>query len=369
MEGSYTLCMKNLLFTEYKIKTLRIKNRLVRSATHIGTSTEHGFPSERTKEILTELAQNHVGLIFTASCLVVDGAHYHSMANDDYIDAWREITDNVKGKGSIFAMQLTHLGRQSNPQVNLVPRVAPSAIPVNANSPVPEELTAGEIKSIISAFAEACRRAKKAGFDAVQLHIAHGYLLNTFISPQANKRKDDYGGDTLRRSRIVVEILEEAKKLVGDDYPILAKMNFYDYLEGGITPVEACKVAKIIVDAGIDAIEISAGTAADDPVRACPRPKNKGEESCFRGYAAELKKHVDVPVILVGCNRTPEVMTNIIESGDADLLSMSRPFIREPDLVRRWEEGDMSKAACISCNGCVKLLMQGERVRCVVTDK
>lgn len=362
--------MKNILFTEYNIKNMRMKNRLVRSATHNGTSAEHGFPSERTKEILTELAENQVGLIFTAACLVVEGEHYYSMASDDHIDAWREITKSVKGAGSAFAMQLTHLGRQSNPAIHLIPRVGPSAVPANENLPVPEELTVNQIKSIISAFAEACGRVKKAGFDAVQLHLAHGYLLDTFISPQANIRTDDYGGDTLKRSRIVVEILEEARKLVGDDYPILAKMSFNDRIEGGITPLEACKVAKIIAGAGIDGIEVSAGTLADDPDGICPYPKieKEEEESCFREYAAELKKHVDVPVILVGCNRTPEIMTDIIESGDANLLSMSRPFIMEPDLVRRWKEGNLSKAACVSCNICLTLLMQGERVRCVVID-
>ena len=360
--------MKDILFTEFNIKNLCLKNRLVRSATHNGTSADGGFPSIRTKEILTELAENQVGLILTAACLVVEGEHYYSMASDDHIDAWREITSSVKGAGSAFAMQLTHLGRQSNPAIHLIPCMGPSAVPANENSPVPKELTVNQIKSIISAFAEACGRAKKAGFDAVQLHLAHGYLLDTFISPQANIRTDDYGGDALKRSRIVVEILEEARRLVGDDYPILAKMNFNDYVDGGITPEEACKVAKIITDAGIDGIEVSAGTLADDPSRICPRPKNEEEESCFRGYAAELKKHVDVPVILVGCNRTPEIMADIIESVEADLLSMSRPFIREPDLVRRWKEGNLSKAACVSCNGCLKLLMQGKRVRCVVID-
>ena len=361
--------MKNILFTEYNLKDLRIKNRLVRSATHNGTSAERGFPSGRTKEILTLLADEQVGLIFTAACLVVDGAHYYSMASDDHIDAWSEITKSIEGAGSVLAMQLMHPGRQSHPEIHLIPRVGPSAVPVNADSPIPKKLTIIEIKSIISAFAEACGRAKNAGFDAVQLHLAHGYLLDTFLSPQANIRNDDYGGNTLKRSRIVVEIIEEARKLVGDDYPILAKMNFNDYIDGGITTDEACKVAKIITGAGIDGIEISAGTLADDPNRICPRPKNEEEESCFREYAVELKKNVNVPVILVGCHRTPEIMADIIETGDADLLSMSRPFIREPDLVSRWEKGNLTKAACISCNGCLRLIMEGKQVRCVVIDK
>ena len=360
--------MKNLLFSPYKIGNLELKNRFVRSATHNNTSNINGYPTSMTKSILEKLASNEIGLIITGASTIAKVKNYFYIFSDEYINPWKEITESVHQKGSKIAMQIQHPGRQTKIAVGYVEAIAPSAVPATDDTNVPREISIAEIEETIENFAQGCRRAKLAGFDAVQLHLAHGYLLSNFISPQANIRTDKYGGSTFNRTRIILEIVKRARKLVGIDYPIFVKQNFRDYLKGGLEPKEAIKIADFLCEAGINAIEISAGNAAVDCTPAMQRVKKETDEAYFKEYAVELKKHVDIPVILVGGLRSINIAESIIKSGTANFISMCRPLICKPDIIKCWKSGNTEKSMCISCNMCLKNLHESDApASCVLT--
>ncbi|MBW1899231.1 MAG: NADH:flavin oxidoreductase, partial [Deltaproteobacteria bacterium] len=310
------------------------------------------------------LAEGEVGLIVTAATLVeasaykksipVEGESYSlAMDEDRYIEDWKKIVASVHEKGSKIAMQIVHPGRQESPKIRGTAPIAPSAVPVTNTNIVPREMTIEEIKKMVEHFAQSIRRVKEAGFDAVQLHGGHGYLISNFISPYANVRNDDYGGSTENRARFITEILQRAREMIGPDYPVMIKMNCDDFIHGGLDRDEAVMIAGVIVQAGIDCIETTGGTASDSPLNVAAMGINTEEkEAYFQSYAEALKKNISVPLVLVGGLRTPHVMEKIISEGVADFVSMSRPLIREPGLIKRWKDGALEKAKCISCNMC-----------------
>jgi len=354
--------MNSILFEPASIKNIQLKNRFVRSATMEGRATFDGRPSRKLKELYFRLAKGEVGLVVTSAALVeayknlpnIEGLPFPLAIDEDrYIEDWREVIDGVHERGSKIAMQITHPGRQDYPSLRGSTPIAPSAVPLEDSDIVPREMTVDEIKEMVEKFAQACRRANEAGFDAVQLVGCHGYLINNFISPYANVRTDHYGGSTENRARFIVEIVRRARELVGPDYPLMIKMNFDDFIDGGLGKDEALQVAKIIVQASIDCIEVSGGTQAGGGTHISVKGINtERKEGYFRSYAEALKEQVSVPVILVGGFRTPSVMEKLVEDEVADFVSMCRPFIREPQLIKRWKDGDLTKAKCISCNKC-----------------
>lgn len=371
--------MVSILFEPARIKGVEVKNRFVRSATVEGMGTADGRPAGALRELYYALAEGEVGLIVTAAALVdgeaykkrryVEGRAYDiAMDEDRYVEDWREVVAGVHERGSKIAMQLVHMGRQENPKIRGSSPLAPSAVPLTNTDIVPREMTLTEIEETVERFAQSCRRVMEAGFDAVQLHGGHGYLISNFISPYANVRTDAYGGSTENRARFITHIVKRARELVGEDYPIMIKMNCDEFMDGGLTKDDAVDTAKIITKTGIDCIEVTGGTGADSPLRmAVPGINKEEKEAYFASYARALKEHVSVPIILVGGLRTPSVMARALEEGVADLLSMSRPFIREPGLVKRWNRGDLERAKCISCNKCA-LYMFKQPLRCYVEE-
>lgn len=237
-----------------------------------------------------------------------------------------------------------------------------------------------EIESFIDKCAASIGYAKKGGFDAVQVHAAHGWLLSSFLSPHTNHRTDIYGGSTKKRSRIMTEIIKRAKSEVGDDFPIFAKMNACDFVETGIELPEALTLGKIFEDAGYVALEVSSGmweTITRDPkvigwkaeriTEARKRIKTINDEAYHREYAKAFKEKLKkTKIMLIGGLKTPALMEEIIAQGDADFVSLSRPLIREFDLPNRWLAGDKKKAACISCNMCLETLTEEKGLRCYV---
>ena len=186
-----------------------------------------------------------------------------------------------------------------------------------------------------------------------------GFHLSSFQSAIHLRKQfdtiwnDDYGGSTENRARFITEILKRSREMVGPDYPVMIKMNCDDFIHGGLDKDEAVRAARVIVQAGIDCIEVTGGTSSDSPLNVAVMGINKEEkEAYFKSYAEALKKQLSVPLILVGGLRTPRVMEKIISEGVADFVSMSRPLIREPGLIKRWKDGDLEKAKCISCNMC-----------------
>lgn len=218
-----------------------------------------------------------------------------------------------------------------------------------------KEATKNEIKYLVKSFADASLRAKKAGFDGVEFHSAHGYVYIQFLSPHYNKRTDEYGGNIENRARIVFETLRAVREKVGKDFLVLIKINCSDFIEDGFS-FEDCKyVCKRLEELGIDAIEISGvvGTQTEDRTVREKGLKYLEKESYFRKYAQEIAEKVNVPIILVGGNRSLDLMNEILNNTKIEYFSLSRPFLREPDLINRWSGEDNSKAKCISCGKCI----------------
>ena len=243
-----------------KIGKLEIKNRFVRSATYEGLATEDGEITDKLINFYKTLSEGGCGLIITSYAFIqeIGRANVKQLGiyKDDFIPGLTKLANIVHehGEGCKVALQIVHAGRQS-PHVKET--VAPSAVLEKFSNKMPREMTIGEIEETIEAFSQAARRAKEAGFDAVQLHGAHGYLISEFLSPYTNRRIDNYGGNTDKRLRFVEQIYRRSRELVGDDFPILIKMNCDDFLEGGITLEESKKITKMLSNIGFDAIEIS----------------------------------------------------------------------------------------------------------------
>jgi 2,4-dienoyl-CoA reductase-like NADH-dependent reductase (Old Yellow Enzyme family) len=220
---------------------------------------------------------------------------------------------------------------------------------------MPRELSTAEIRVLIGDFIQAARRAREAGFDGVQLHVAHGYLLSSFLSPHTNRRADEWGGPLENRARIMTEILSGVRSVLGAGFPVIAKLNSSDFLDGGLTLEESARAAALMEAAGIDGIEVSGGMAEAGRGSIWAGLRREEDEGYFVAAASRIKAAVRVPVSGLGGIRTLAVAERLILEGRADLISMSRPFIRDPYLVKNFREGRMAKSECISCNKCMNL--------------
>ena len=279
---------------------------------------------------------------------------------DELIPGFSSLADRIHAHGSKVAMQLGAFLKYGEDLV------APSSIIYKwAPDVTPRALTTEEIGEIIKTYGEAGERAHKAGFDAVQLHVAHGYPLCSFLSPLFNQRDDQYGGSAENRARIIIEIAAEIKTRTGEDFPVLIKMNVADFCEGGMVIDDAVEAAKIMAQNGIAAIETSGGASGHEVTPLGPVEDSKWTEGYFLEYASAIKEAVDVPVILVGGLREMNMMEEVLAQGKADLFSMSRPFIKEPAIIKRWMEGNQEPSDCISCNGCMDLFTDGEAIECI----
>jgi 2,4-dienoyl-CoA reductase-like NADH-dependent reductase (Old Yellow Enzyme family) len=363
------------LFDDIVINGMAIKNRSVRSATWTGLAEPGGRCSERLVAFTERLARSEVGLIITGFAYVMPNGQalprQLGIHDDSMVGNLKELTKGVHGAGGKIAMQIVHAGAQTVMREGKdQPVWGPSAIHNRFFRKTPKAMTQGEIKKAVQAFARAAGRVKRAGFDAVELHGAHGYLIAQFLSPATNKRKDKYGGPVENRARFLFEVYRGVRMSVGKDFPVLIKLNTKDFVRGGWSEKDALFVAKELDKMGIDAIELSGGVpAAGDMGPARPKIRTADDEAYFLTTAKKIKKQISVPIILVGGVRSFKVANEILKTGAADLVSMSRPFIREPDLIKRWKQGDRKKAACISCNKCFGAAMTSEGVYCVVERK
>jgi len=351
----------NHLFTPTTIGNFTVKNRFVRSATQDYWGNEDGSISDTELQLYGQLAQNDVALIISAHSYVQHplgkaSLRQNGIYEDRFIAGYKKVTETVHRHGSKFVLQISHAGRQTTLDLidNLKP-VAPSAVTNAVTGITPRELTEAEIQQLISDYAAAMRRAKDANCDGVQLHIAHGYLLAQFLSPYTNRRADRWGGTIENRTRIIREIITAGRKQVGDQFPILAKLNSTDGLSGSghLTPDDVLYTAKLLENYGIAAIEVSGGMHEAKGVMAQPGVNSPEKEAYFAKAAEMLKQAVSIPILLVGGLRSAQIMENVIANGVADMVSLSRPFIKEPDLVKRLQQG-AKKAECISCNACFK---------------
>lgn len=348
-----------MLFEPFSLSGLDLKNRLVRSATYERRADEDGFVTESLIELYEDLTRGGVGLMITGNALVhPSGRTITQMLcvhSDIYIQGLKKLTSAVHELGGIIAIQLTHGGRQSFP-ILLGGRtpLAPSAVYDASTKIMPRAMTDTEIWEIIDAFGEAARRSRLAGFDAIQIHGAHGYLVSEFLSSYTNRRNDYWGGDEERRFHFAEEVYKAVRREVEQDYPVLIKMNADDLLDGGGMSIEeAARIAKGLQEQGIDAVEVSGGMYESGRKTAQSDILTPNEEAYFRTAGKVFKKNLNIPVILVGGMRSKAVMEDVLLKGEADLISLSRPLIREFDLPNKLREGK-EVADCISCNGCME---------------
>ena len=360
------------LFSETKINGMILSNRFVRSATWSAMATEDGSCTSHLVNLMIKLTDGGVGLIITGHAYVRKdgqaGVNQIGVYCDDHAAGLRDMVKKVHNHGGKIVLQISHAGLFANSKLTGTTAVSPS-VPeglVRANR---KEMSYTDIEELINAFEAAAMRAKAAGFDGVQIHAAHGYLLSQFLSPVLNHRTDAYGGDIKNRARFLLEVFQAIRGAVGRDYPIFVKLNCQDFVDGGLLLEDSLQVGCMLADQGIDAIEISGGLPASGglgPIR--KGITSEGREAYFKDEARKFKKKVSVPVILVGGIRSFQVAKGLVEDGVADYLSMSRPFIREPDLINRWKSGDLRKSTCISENSCLKAARSGSAIYCV-TDK
>ncbi|MFH1490413.1 MAG: NADH:flavin oxidoreductase [Pseudomonadota bacterium] len=361
------------LFERTEINGLQLSNRFIRAATWEGMATEEGACTPRLTEHLTRLAGGGIGLIITSHAYIRTEGQAQpwqlGIYKDDFIDGLREMTRAVHKQGGRIVLQLSHAGLMATPRAKDEKPMALSLVEGYAKAPL-REMTGDDIHGLVDAFAMAARRAKEAGFDGVEIHVAHGYLLSQSLSPLFNRRRDDYGGSLENRARFALEVLQAVRGAVAPDYPVLVKLNSQDFLEGGLTLEDSLQVGALLEEGGIDAIELSGGTFFSKELA----PARKGisteeKEAYFRDAAKSFKEKLNVPLILVGGIRSFPVAEKLVSEGFADYISMCRPLIREPDLVKRWERGDTRKAECLSDLQCSGAAWAGDGIHCVVEKK
>lgn len=376
------------VFTKSIIAGIEFSNKIFRSATFEGLSDQEGRPTTKLSDLYLKLAKGEVGAIITGLIGVQQKGRTNSrmcmLDRDDFIDDYKQINARLKEYGVPVIAQLAHGGGQCDKIASGGFNLAPSRKFYSLTNKFSQALSEGNIIEIKDSFIVAIERAKKAGFAGIQLHAAHGYLLSEFLSGGLNRRKDRWGGSTENRFRIISEIMKGARERVGN-YPILAKFSAYDYLRNGISVDEGVRIAVMFQKAGIDAIEVSSG--ANDGLNTIRAPQipsdsiianmlpikikseimknilKKAMPLFVKRYdpvynynvssAEKIKQNIDVPVIVVGGIRNMNDISSIINGGKADYVSMCRPFIIEPNLVKKFKEGKQDSSRCIDCCYCM----------------
>ena len=359
-----------MVFEETTIGSLRLRNRFVRSATWLGMAAADGAATPRLMRTTAESARHGVGLVISGYAYVKPdgqsapgqlGAH-----NDEMISGLRGVADAVHEAGGSIVLQLMHGGLFSAPDLTGLGAAGPSVLST-PDGDVGRELSIEEIHGLTQSFAEAAVRGKSAGFDGIQVHAAHGFLLSQYLSPFFNQRKDEYGGSVENRARFPIEVIKAVRETVGNDFPILAKVNATDGLDGGFDEEQMVAVSSLFEEAGVDAIELSGGTIFAYFIKqwdAFFSPVFK--DGVYYTEGAKLfKKKVGVPLMLVGGIRSLEESEDLVREGITDYVSLCRPLIRQPDLISRWKSGDTTPSECISDNACFDPGLTGQGVHCV----
>lgn len=348
------------LFEPTRLGSLELKNRLIRSATWEGIAEEDGHINDEILALYEELAKGGAAALITGYAFVIEeeqpSPKMFGAYNDSFIDAYKPLTQMVHDNDSTIMLQLAYGG--SFTWFNTKEREiwGPSAVTNKISGITPKEMTQENIQRLIAAFGDAARRAMESGFDGVEMHAGHGYLLNQFLSPFFNQRSDAYGGSPENRARIISDIFDDMRKKTGPDFPLLIKLNCSDFMGAKGFTFEECKTLCMTLDEkGIAAIEISGG-----PVFKAPRTEKEttfqvslpADDSYFSEYAKEIARTIEAPVILVGGNRSIETMERLLEETDIAFFSLCRPILCEPDLINKWKADKTVTPRCTSCGKC-----------------
>ncbi len=364
------------LLSPIDIGTLHLKNRIVMPAMGTGYAAEDGNATERLIDYFVARAAGGAALLIVEATAVHPKGRIFKgecgMFDDRHIPGFQRLSRAVHDAGGKIVMQLAHGGRQTKSALIGDQPLAPSPIPAPALcTEPPKEMTVDDIQEAVSSFGEAALRAKEAGFDGVEIHGAHGYLINQFLSQNANQRSDGYGGTLKNRARLAMEIISEVKKAVGDDIPLFFRLNGEDYIKGGATLKEAVEIAPWLVEAGADVLHVSAGVYGSDPPTI---PLIGSERGCFVPLAKAIKEVARVPVIAAGRIKSPLLAEKVLEEGAADLISMGRALMADPDLPKKVKSQKLEEIRpCVGCGqACIERLLGGikkvenDPISCVV---
>jgi len=366
----------SLLFEPIQIGNMKLRNRILRSATYYGLADEDGFIGDASVELIGGLAENDVGLVVTGYAYVrKDGqsvSDQNGIQTDDHIPGYRKMTDAVHRAGGHVVMQINHGG--ANAYTASFRNDDYMAVSVYEEMPTyrkpAREMTDEDIEGIIDAYGQAAGRVQESGFDGVQIHGAHGYLVSQFLSPVTNRRQDKWGGSLENRMRFVVAATRAIRKAVDEDFPVMIKLGARDYLQEGkgLTIEEGAEVSRVLEEEGMCLIEISHGVSTVQRlIQGISKPE---QEACFLDDAKVVRGVTKGPTCLVAGFRTLPVIEDVLSSGVTDMIGISRPLIREPDLIKRWKDGDTAKAACISCGGCFGKQVKGtHRIACYQKER
>lgn len=343
------------LFTPYNIGSLSTPNRIVRSATAERMADAEGRPLPQLLDLYKDLAQGGVGIIITGHMYVHQTGKAHDEMTGIYADhlipELAKIANVVHHENGRVVVQINHTGMKAS-QEAVAEAFAPSAIEAPFLSRPAREITSEEIESVIQSYGNAARRAREAGFDGVQIHAAHGYLISQFLSPFVNRRTDKWGGSIEKRMRFLREVCKVVREKVGAEYPVLIKLGMMDGVDGGLTSDDGTQVVAALEDMGFDAVEISGGISGTKNLNIQKGIRSEAEEAYFLPLARQARPVTRLPIILVGGFRSRTVMEQVLNDGYADFISLCRPLITEPNLPNLMKLGLKDKSRCLSANNC-----------------
>lgn len=349
-----------------KIGTLNLKNRAIFPPMGSGYVQDE-YPKDNLVDYHVRRVQGGCAM----NIVEISTVHYTTKSptvlgiyDDKFIPGLSKLAKGIKSAGGIAAIQIWHAGRQTSGKPFGGQPWGPSPITCNFIGEEPHAMTREEIKEIIAAYGYAAVRARKAGFDAVEIHGAHGYLIDCFLNPYSNVRRDEYGGSLENRARFGCEVIQDVRSKVGPDFPVLIRISAKENVTGGIELEDAVQAAKLYEAAGVDAIDVSQG-AYDSLAYTVPPYYYPQKVNAYN--AGQIKKNVRVPVIVAGRMPYPDLAEEVLQSGQADFISLGRPQLTDPDYVKKTIEGLSDEVVrCIACDqGCVGRMFAGLGVSCI----
>lgn len=359
--------MQNL-FSSFSIKNCHLKNRIVMPGLASFLIENDGSYSEKTIEhYRLRAAGGPAMIIMEAHGVAPEGVvsnHQARLYDDRFIKDISKAATVIKNEGCVPAIQIHHAGRQVPYRVINRKPLAPSHLPCPSINGEVEPLTVEGIKKIITQFGDAAERAKIAGFELIEIHGAHGYLINQFLSGFSNVREDEYGGNTEKRSRFAREIIREVRKRVGPDFPLSFKISAQEFVPNGLTTEESIEILKLLIPEGLDVIQVSAGNDAT-PEWICQSMFMK--QACLIESAEKIKSAIEIPVMVVGRINDPVIANEIIKEKKADLICIGRGLLADPELPKKAQAGNLEDIRkCIACNTCMQSIFRNGKIECLV---
>jgi 2,4-dienoyl-CoA reductase-like NADH-dependent reductase (Old Yellow Enzyme family)/thioredoxin reductase len=356
------------LFSPFTIKNIHLKNRIVMPALASFLIKDDGNISDAAVEHYRRRAAGGPAMVIMEACAVspegVVSPHQAVIYDDRFIDGLAKIARAMKEEGAVPAVQVHHGGRQTSFKVINRKPFAPSPLPCPTIRGDVEPLTVDGIQQLVQKFGDAARRAYQAGFELIEIHGAHGYLVNQFLSRFSNIREDEYGKDVPGRTRFAREIVTEVRQRVGAEFPISFKISAEEYVDSGLTTSESIEILKILVAAGIDVIQVSAGNDVTAEWICQPMFMQK---ACLVESASRIKRALDVPVMAVGRINEPHIADEIIKQQQADMVCIGRGLLADPEMPKKAQEGRLDEIrTCIACNTCMQSIFKRGRIECLV---